>query len=87
MHLISQQTKVGNYLSDKQIIENGVSQGAVLGSTLFLIYINGFSKIRRGYTVLLFQAKTWKKVKAIAEKNLTKVNMWLTSDCVEPRQY
>lgn len=54
LHNRTQRTRIGSYLSSPKHVDIGVPQGAVLGTLLFLIYINDFQNILTSAKICMF---------------------------------
>jgi ribonucleases P/MRP protein subunit RPP40 len=85
MQLRTQFVKVGFTKSENKIVKCGIVQGSVLGSLLFLIFVNSIFKLElRGKiqlfaddAVILYSAKTYEELKNNMEYDLKLLNDWL----------
>lgn len=82
----SQRVKIDSSYSDEEVVSYGILQGSILGTTLFLIYINDLcsmsipsSKIYAYVNdrAILVQGRTWEDVKAKSEFALSEIMNWL----------
>ena len=82
----TQKVKLFGYNSEEASITFGVSQGSVLGPTLFLIYMNDLCSIKivnaiilsyADDTAIIFAGESWEAVRHSAETGLAQVAQWL----------
>lgn len=81
----TQKTKVDEWISEPKDVCLGVPQGSVLGTILFLIYINDISKIIKNSKIRLFADDTLlfingtneSEIKAKLEEDLKSLDKWL----------
>ena len=60
----TQQTKIGEFLSDEREVKTGVPQGSILGPIFFICYINDIIKVCKNSQMLLYADDTvmYKKI-------------------------
>ena len=83
-----QRVEINGVLSSPAIIQSGVPQGSIMGSLLFILYINdlpvciNFSKVMlyADDTVLYYAAKTAAELEMILSLDLNNVAMWMTQN-------
>ncbi len=83
----SQQTVIGNSLSDSLKISVGVPQGSILGPLLFLVHINGIQKCLKHCQMIIFAddlalfcpATTQEELQSKLDTDLQSVMKWLVN--------
>ena len=84
-----QRVRVDNFVSEDLLGDRGIPQGSILGSTLFLTYVNDLCdlQLKNGKiiafaddTALLFSVNSWDKVYESAQSELNSVSLWLTKN-------
>ena len=80
-----QYVEYNNFQSDTKTITHGVPQESILGSLLFIIYMNAFSRSSDLLFSILFADDTsvfiegthFENISRILNRQLEKLNMWL----------
>jgi hypothetical protein len=83
----SQQTVIGNSLSDSLKISVGVPQGSILGPLLFLVHINGIQKCLKHCQMVIFAddlalfcpTTTQEELQSKLDTDLQSVMKWLVN--------
>ena len=84
----TQYAKYGNLKSETKTIAHGVPQGSIVGSLLFIIYVNDFSRISdllfsilfADDTTVLIEGDEYQKLIEALNEELCKVDKWLQAN-------